>query len=50
MIEVAIASVEAVFDWEAFIAKDGKKSKKNDKNKNTEVVKEKQPEVKAVAA
>lgn len=50
MIEVAIASVEAVFDWEAFIAKDGKKSKKTDKNKNTEVVKEKQPEVKAVAA
>ena len=40
MIEVAMASVEAVFDWQAFIGKDDKKSKKaakidkNDKHKN----------------
>lgn len=32
MIEVAMASVEAVFDWHAFIEKDSKKSKKNSKN------------------
>ena len=32
MIEVAMASVEAVFDWQAFIEKDSKKSRKNAKN------------------
>ena len=36
MIEVAIASVEAVFDWKQFIEKDSnKKSKKNKTNKNS---------------
>jgi len=52
MIEVAMASVEAVFDWEEFIAKDTKKkSKKNDKSKKkTTPVKEKQPAEEAVAA
>ncbi len=55
MIEVAMASVEAVFDWQAFIEKDTKKkSKKNTKsNKNTkktEPVKEEKEEEKQVAA
>ena len=58
MIEVAMASVEAVFDWQAFIEKDSKKSKKKSKkntkeNKNskkTEHVKEDKPEEKQVAA
>ena len=38
MIEVAIASVEAVFDWQTFIEKDGKKKsgKKNKGNKKQE--------------
>ncbi|MBR6395412.1 MAG: DUF1385 domain-containing protein, partial [Lachnospiraceae bacterium] len=31
MIEVGIKSVEAVFDWEAFLSDSGKKSKKKDK-------------------
>ncbi len=49
MIEVAIASVEAVFDWQEFIAKDsGKKARKNSSSSRQE--KEKQPEVQAVAA
>ncbi len=49
MIEVAIASVEAVFDWQEFIAKDNdKKSKKSSKSSRPE--KEKQLEVQAVAA
>lgn len=55
MIEVAMASVEAVFDWQTFIEKDNKKkSKKNDKNKkNTkkqETVKEEQQVAAVVAA
>ena len=52
MIEVAMASVEAVFDWEAFLAKDTKKkSKKNEKSeKKATSTKEKQPEAEAVAA
>jgi len=57
MIEVDIASVEAVFDWQSFIEKDNKKkSKKNEKNnkktKKQETVKEEQKEqqVAAVAA
>lgn len=55
MIEVAIASVEAVFDWQAFIEKDSKKkSKKNVKNnksgKQTASVKEEKPVAEAVAA
>jgi len=52
MIEVAIASVEAVFDWEEFLAKDNKKSKKSGKNANrhTETPKAEKPDVKAVAA
>ena len=36
MIEVAIASVEAVFDWESFIEKDGSKKNKTEKNGNKE--------------
>lgn len=55
MIEVAIASVEAVFDWQAFIEKDSKKkSKKNVKNnksgKQPASVKEEKPVAEAVAA
>lgn len=53
MIEVAMASVEAVFDWQSFIDKDSKKkSKKNGKNnkKYAEVVKEEKPMTDAVAA
>ena len=55
MIEVAMASVEAVFDWQAFIEKDTKKkSKKNNKNnknaKKAEPVKEEKPEEQPVAA
>ena len=52
MIEVAMASVEAVFDWEAFLAKDTKKkSKKNEKSKKKPAPeKEKQPAAEAVAA
>jgi hypothetical protein len=52
MIEVAMASVEAVFDWEAFLAKDTKKkSKKNEKSKKKPAPeKEKQPVAEAVAA
>ncbi len=51
MIEVAMASVEAVFDWQKFIEKDGKKSKKNsNKKQQVEEVKEKQPVKEAVAA
>lgn len=55
MIEVAMASVEAVFDWQAFIEKDSKKkSKKNAKdNKNTkkqETVKEEKQKEQQVAA
>jgi len=58
MIEVAMASVEAVFDWQAFIEKDSKKkskkSSKNNKNsKNTKVTapeKEEKPAEEAVAA
>ncbi len=52
MIEVAMVSVEAVFDWEAFLAKDTKKkSKKNEKSgKKATSTKEKQPEAEAVAA
>lgn len=34
MIEVAIASVEAVFDWQSFLAQDGKKNKKNFRNRD----------------
>ncbi|MBR6643386.1 MAG: DUF1385 domain-containing protein [Lachnospiraceae bacterium] len=52
MIEVAIASVEAVFDWEAFIAKDGKKTKKGGKDKKKGTAKEQKvvAEVAAAAA
>ena len=52
MIEVAIASVEAVFDWQAFIEKDSKKKskKKSKKNAKNEPVKEEKPEEKQVAA
>ena len=53
MIEVAIASVEAVFDWQKFIEKDGKKkSKKNAKNgkKHAEAPKKETPAEEAVAA
>ena len=55
MIEVAMASVEAVFDWQTFIEKDTKKkSKKNNKNnknaKKAEPVKEEKPEEQPVAA
>ncbi len=60
MIEVAMASVEAVFDWHAFIEKDSKKSKKNSKNnknnknnkgnKKPEPVKEEKKAEEAVAA
>ncbi len=56
MIEVAMASVEAVFDWQAFIEKDSKKkSKKNAKNnknnkKQTPVKEEKPAEEPQVAA
>lgn len=55
MIEVAMASVEAVFDWQAFIEKDNKKkskkSSKNNKNsKNTAPKKEEKPLEEAVAA
>ncbi len=42
MIEVAMKSVEAVFDWESFIAKENKKSsKKNNKNSSKNKAKEK---------
>ena len=53
MIEVAIASVEAVFDWQSFIEKNNKKkSGKNAKNskKTAEKIKETQPVKEAVAA
>ena len=52
MIEVAIASVEAVFDWEEFLANGNKKSKKSGKNanKHTEKAKADKTEIKAVAA
>ena len=54
MIEVAMASVEAVFDWQSFINRDNKKSKKNAKNKkNTkkpEPEKEKTTAVETVAS
>ena len=54
MIEVAIASVEAVFDWQAFIEKDSKKSKKKSKKnaKNDNKAKKEEPvkEEKQVAA
>ena len=52
MIEVAMASVEAVFDWQSFIAKDSKKNKKNAKsnNKNAEPVKEHKPAAEVAAA
>jgi len=52
MIEVAIASVESVFDWQAFIEKDSKKKskKKSKKNAKNEPVKEEKPEEKQVAA
>lgn len=52
MIEVAIASVEAVFDWKTFIEKDSKrKSRKNTRKRNSkEVFKEEKPKNKAVAA
>jgi hypothetical protein len=53
MIEVAIASVESVFDWQSFIEKDDKKkSKKNDKNnkKYAEVAKKEKKAEEAVAA
>lgn len=55
MIEVAMASVEAVFDWQTFIEEDTKKkSKKNNKNnknaKKAEPVKEENPEEQPVAA
>ena len=36
MIEVAMASVEAVFDWQAFIEKDDKKSKKSVKSEKND--------------
>lgn len=49
MIEVAIASVEAVFDWEEFISKNNKKSKKSGK-KAEETINVQHQEVKAVAA
>lgn len=53
MIEVAIASVEAVFDWQKFIEKDSKKkSKKNAKSskKQAETIKKEKPVEDAVAA
>ena len=55
MIEVAMASVEEVFDWQAFIEKDSKKkskkSSKNNKNtKNAAPKKEEKPAEEAVAA
>ena len=52
MIEVAIASVEAVFDWEEFLANGNKKSKKSGKNANKHIEKAKadKTEIKAVAA
>lgn len=52
MIEVAMASVEAVFDWQSFIDTDSKKkSKKNGKNnkKKSETVKVDNPVTEAVA-
>jgi len=51
MIEVAIASVEAVFNWEEFISKEGKASGKHKKNQKQSVVTEKtQKPVTEVAA
>ena len=41
MIEVAISSVEAVFDWKAFQEKENRKKNKNTKSKKTEEVKAK---------
>lgn len=45
MIEVAMTSVEAVFDWEAFLAKDSKKKNKKNSKKKTAEIKQKQEEV-----
>jgi len=50
MIEVAMASVEAVFDWQAFVGKDEKKSKKNTKNSKNSKKPEAAKEEKQVAA
>jgi len=51
MIEVAMASVEAVFDWEAFLAKDaGKKSGKKEKSKKKSAPEKKIKPEKEVAA
>ncbi|MBP3568697.1 MAG: DUF1385 domain-containing protein [Lachnospiraceae bacterium] len=51
MIEVAIASVEAVFDWEKFIEKENrKKNRKNKKHQNQTAQEEKKPMADAVAA
>ena len=52
MIEVAIASVEAVFDWQKFIEKENrKKNRKNNKKQQAQAVKEeKKPAVDEVAA
>ena len=51
MIEVAMASVEAVFDWEAFLAKEtAQKANKNKKSKKKNTpVREKKPESVAAA-
>ena len=43
MIEVAMASVEAVFDWQTFIEKDNKKKSKKSTNKNAKSNKENKP-------
>lgn len=49
MIEVGIASVEAVFDWEAFLADNGKKAKK-DKKQDKVKKEEKEAEQETVIA
>lgn len=50
MIEVAMASVEAVFDWKSFNEKDGKKKSKKSSKKSEEAAKEVKPVEDAVAA
>ena len=49
MIEVAIASVEAVFDWQSFIEKDNRKKSRNNKNSQNSK-KKKEEKVNKVAA
>ena len=52
MIEVAICSVEAVFDWEKFIERGNRKKNKNQKNKNQKSTKKgaQTPQVEYAAA